>query len=52
MPMFDGKELMGQQSKHEHDRLMGLYMHCPYQLILSTAGDKRSNSNCRTASRR
>lgn len=48
LPMFNGKELLGQQSKHKSEYFTILYVYCPYQFILKTAGERKQKPS-RTA---
>lgn len=43
--MFSGKELLGQQSKHRNEHFTILYLYCPHQFILRTAGGKKIPAN-------
>jgi hypothetical protein len=48
--MFNGKELLGQQSKDRNKHFTILYVYCLHQFILRKAGGKEGKSNyCKDA---
>jgi hypothetical protein len=50
LPMFNGKELLGQQSKDRNKHFTILYVYCLHQFILRKAGGKEGKSNyCKDA---
>lgn len=43
LPVFNGKQLLGQQSRHRNEYFTILYVYGPHQFILRTAGETNTN---------